>query len=83
MRRGERALWGTGVRTPGELLITDHFVHRDLFPGVVRELCVFGELISPITQDDRDLLPVSERLLELGSGLDRVARPRCRVTPKF
>ncbi|MBC8107124.1 MAG: hypothetical protein H7Z14_11080 [Anaerolineae bacterium] len=69
---GETALFGTGVRTPGELLITDHFVHRDLFPGARRELCVFGELISPTTQDARDLLPVGDRLQQLGRGLDRV-----------
>lgn len=77
---GEMALWGTGIRTPGELLITDHFVHRDLFPGVTRELCVFGELISPMTQDNRDLLPVSESLQELGRGIDRV---RTAEVPRY
>jgi len=69
---GETALFGTGVRTPGELLISDHIVHRDLFPGAVRELRVFGELISPTTQDERDLLPVGDRLQHLGRGIDRV-----------
>ena len=47
-------------------------MHRDLFPGVVRELRVFGELISPTTQDERDLLPVGDRLQHLGRGIDRV-----------
>jgi hypothetical protein len=69
---GETALFGTGVRTPGELLVSDHLVHRDLFPGAQRELCVFGELISPTTQDERDLLPVPERLVHLGRGIERL-----------
>jgi hypothetical protein len=69
---GETALFGTGVRTPGEVLISDHFVHRDLFPGVTRELCVFGELISHTSQDERDRLPVGDRLQSLGRGIDRV-----------
>jgi hypothetical protein len=69
---GETALFGTGVRTPGELLISDHIVHRDIFPGVERELCVFGELISPTTQDERDRLPVADRLVRLGRGIERV-----------
>src|SRR4051812_47461108 len=38
------ATFGTGVRTPTELLISDQLVHRDLYPNVERELCVFGEL---------------------------------------
>jgi hypothetical protein len=71
-RPGEVALWATGVRTPGEVLISDHFVHREMFPGVARELRVFGELISNTTRDERDRLPVAERLLHLGRGLDRV-----------
>ena len=48
-REGEVALFGTGVRTPTELLISDHFVHKDLWPGVPRELRVFGEMISATT----------------------------------
>jgi hypothetical protein len=69
---GETALFGTGVRTPGELLISDHIIHRDVFTGVQRELRVFGELIYPTTQDERDLLPVADRLQNLGRGIDRV-----------
>ena len=69
---GEFALWGTGVRTPGEVLISDHFVHRAMFPNVTRELRVFGELISNTTRDERDRLPVAERLQHLGRGVERV-----------
>lgn len=69
---GETAFFGTGVRTPAELLISDHFVHRELFKGVERELCVFSELISPTTRDERDRLPVSERVQSLGRGMGRI-----------
>jgi hypothetical protein len=69
---GETALFGTGVRTPAELLISDHFVHRDLFKGVQRELCVFSELISPTSRDERDRVPVSERIQSLGRGTGRI-----------
>jgi hypothetical protein len=69
---GEFALWGTGVRTPGEVLVSDHFVHREMFPAVERELRVFGELISNTTRDERDRLPVAERVHHLGRGLERV-----------
>jgi hypothetical protein len=71
-RKGEVALFGTGVRTPGEVLVSDHFVHREMFPGVTRELRVFGELISNTTQDERDVLPTPERIVSLGRGLERV-----------
>jgi hypothetical protein len=69
---GEIALFGSGVRTPGELLLSDHLVHRDLWAGAPRELCVFGELISNTTQDERDRLPVPESLQYLGRGLERI-----------
>ena len=71
-RPGERALFGHGVRTPAEVLINDHLIHQNLWPGVTRELCVFSELISDTTQDDRDLLRVPETVRELG----RVGRRR-------
>lgn len=71
-RSGEVAHFGTGIRTPSELLISDHIVHRDLFPGSKRELRVFSELVSSTTRDDRDILEVSESLQHLGRGLDRV-----------
>ncbi|MBI5866622.1 MAG: hypothetical protein HZB38_19315 [Planctomycetes bacterium] len=69
---GEDAMFGTGVRTPSELLIYDHIVHKDLFPKVQRELRVYSELISPTTRDVRDRLPVSEKVQHLGRGLDRI-----------
>lgn len=69
---GEHAMFGTGVRTPAEMLICDQFVHRDVFPGAERELWVLSELISPTTQDERDRLRVSERIQDLGRGLGRV-----------
>lgn len=68
----EDAMFGVGVRTPAELLLCDHFVHKDIFPGVVRELCVFSELVSPTTRDPRDRLPVGEKIQSLGRGLGRI-----------
>ncbi|MBX3118565.1 MAG: hypothetical protein KF784_05840 [Fimbriimonadaceae bacterium] len=69
---GEFAHFGTGVRTPCELLVSDHIVHKSLFPNAKRELRVYGELISSTTRDERDRLDVSEELQHLGSGLSRV-----------
>lgn len=66
---GELFAIGAGVRTPAELLVSDHFVHRDLFPDVEREVCVFNELVSPTAHDDRDLLSVDVSLDFLGTGL--------------
>ncbi len=71
--QNRRAHFGAVVRTPSEVFLMDHFVHRDLFPGVERELAVFGELNSPVTLDDEDLLPVSETIEYRGLGA-RVAR---------
>ncbi len=62
------ALFGTGVRTPGEMLVCDQFVHRSLFRTERHELRVFSELISPTTRDPRDRLPVSETVQHLGRG---------------
>ncbi|MCA9730240.1 MAG: hypothetical protein KC729_21325, partial [Candidatus Eisenbacteria bacterium] len=73
--QNKRAHFGAVSRTPSELFLLDHFVHRDLFPGVERELCVFGELNSPVTQDDDDLLPVSEQIESLGTGLGSARTP--------
>lgn len=69
---GEDAMFGTGSRTPAELLICDQFVHRDLFPGAARELRVYSELISPTTRDERDRLRVSETVHHLGRGIARI-----------
>ena len=70
---GERAHFGAISRTPSEVFLFDHFVHRSLFPGIERELCVFSELNSPVTEDESDLLPVSGAVQFLGRGL-HVAR---------
>lgn len=71
-KEGESAYFGTGCRTPAELLVSDHIVHRSLFPNARRELRVFSELVSVVTRDDRDQISVSETLQQLGSGLQRV-----------
>ncbi len=73
--KDKRALFGVVVRTPGEVLIYDHFVHRDLFRDVERELCVFSELNSPIAQDEDDRLPISEKIECLGSGISVARTP--------
>lgn len=77
---GEDAMFGTGARTPSETLLCDFFVHRDLFGPVQRELRVYSELASPTPRDDRDRLPVSERLLTLGRGLGRI---RTAEAPRY
>ncbi|CAN5442027.1 hypothetical protein BH09PLA1_BH09PLA1_10760 [soil metagenome] len=69
---GETATFGTGVRTPTELLISDQLVHRDLFPGVQRELCVFGELMTQLSRDERDRIPVPEKVQQLGNAADGI-----------
>lgn len=69
---GEPAYFGSGIRTPSELLVSDHIVHRSLFPNARRELRVYSELVSSTTRDDRDLLSVSDSLLELGAGLPKM-----------
>jgi len=69
---GEFATFGTGVRTPTELLISDQLVHRDLFPGVERELCVFGELMTQLSRDERDRIPVPEKVQHLGNATDGI-----------
>ncbi len=69
---GETAMFGTGVRTPCELLVSDQLVHRDLFPDVTRELCVFGELMTQLSRDERDRLPMLEKVQHLGRASDGV-----------
>ncbi len=66
--QSQRAHFGAASRTPSEGLLFDHFVHKDLFPGVKRRLCVFSELNSPVTMAEEDLLPVGESLDHLGRG---------------
>ncbi|MFN8547231.1 MAG: hypothetical protein U0527_04480 [Candidatus Eisenbacteria bacterium] len=65
----QRAHFGSVSRTPSELLLLDHFVHRDLFPEVTRELCVFGEINSPVTMAEDDRLPVGDTIEALGAGV--------------
>ncbi|HVT13403.1 MAG TPA: hypothetical protein VHE55_14145 [Fimbriimonadaceae bacterium] len=69
---GEVAYFGTGIRTPSEVLVCDHIVHRSLFPGVQRELRVYSELASPTARSEADRIEVHERLNDLGFGLHRV-----------
>jgi hypothetical protein len=64
----QRAHFGAASRTPSEVLLFDHFVHRDLFPGVKRQLCVFSELNASVTMAENDLLPVGETLEHPGRG---------------
>jgi hypothetical protein len=70
---GEWAQFGTGVRTPSELLVSDQLVHRDLYPGVTRELRVYGELMTQLSRDERDRLSVAEKVRHLGRASDGIA----------
>jgi hypothetical protein len=67
---GETVMFGTGVRTPCELLVSDQLIHRDLYPNVTRELCVFGELMTQLSRDERDRLPMLEKVQHLGRASD-------------
>jgi hypothetical protein len=69
---GETVSFGTGVRTPSELFVSDLIVHRELFPGAKRELCVFGELMTQLSRDERDRVPVPEKVQELGNAADGI-----------
>lgn len=69
---GETVMFGTGVRTPCELLVSDQLVHRSLYPNVTRELCVFGELMTQLSRDERDRLPMLEKIQHLGRASDGV-----------
>lgn len=71
----KRMLFGAVVRTPSEVFVFDQFVHRGLFPNIERELCVFGELNSPIAQDEHDRLPASETVEHLGRGITAARTP--------
>jgi hypothetical protein len=66
---GQRALFGAISRTPSEVFLYDHFVHKDLFPDAVRDLCVFSELNSAVAQDEEDILPTSDSIQYLGRGM--------------
>lgn len=75
LEAGDRAHFGVGVGTPAEVLICDHFVHKDLFGAVRRELCVFSEVGRPFTFDERDRLRVPEQIQHMGDGLANVHSP--------
>jgi hypothetical protein len=66
-KEGEVSMFGTGVRTPCELLISDQLFHKSLYPIKKRELCVFGELSTQLSRDERDRIPVSETVQYLGT----------------
>jgi hypothetical protein len=63
------AHFGAGIRIPTELLHMDLFVHRSLFPGVQRDLCMFSDLNSDVAFDESDALPIPERIQPLGRGI--------------
>lgn len=71
----KRAHFGTGIGTPAEVVFYDHFVHKSLFEGVTRDLCVFGEMGRPYTFDERDRLRVPEQIQHVGGGLSSVHTP--------
>jgi len=75
MDEGDHAHFGLGVSTPAEIMISDHFVHKDLFGTVHRELCVFSEVGRPFTFDEQDRLRVPEQIQHLGNGLSNVHSP--------
>jgi hypothetical protein len=63
------AHFGTGIRTPAELLHMDMFVHRSLFEGVTREVKIFSDLAQSYAFGEDDALPVPARLTQLGRGV--------------
>lgn len=69
---GERAHFGVGIRTPAESLYYDHWVQRDLFPEVARELCVYGELRSETAHEETDRLRVRDTLAANGFGAKKI-----------
>lgn len=69
---GESATFGTGVRTPCELLISDLIVHKSFYPNASRELIVFSELMTPFSRDDRDRISVPEQIESMGNLADGI-----------
>ncbi|MCP4246032.1 MAG: hypothetical protein GY778_03190 [bacterium] len=65
--------------TPVELLIHDLFVHKDLSYAFSPELFLYSQLPSgpafPTAGRDRGLLPVAERVIDLGGGPPDVVTP--------
>ncbi|MDZ4829573.1 MAG: hypothetical protein SGJ09_05160 [Phycisphaerae bacterium] len=75
-RTGEPA---SAITLPIETLLFDLFVHRSLLEARRPELCVYGRPSGTLSLDPdlrvRQLLPFSERLVELGGSPPQVATP--------
>lgn len=69
------AHFGTGIRTPAEMLHMDMFVHRSLFEGVSREVKVFSDLGQSYAFGEDDVLPVPVKLSHLGRGVSLSQSP--------
>lgn len=83
--KGDTLALGTSVRTPSEVLISDQLVHRDLFPGRCK-LEVYGELISPLSRDPRDLIPIAAEVQRPGTARENLGTaefPRYRELLKL
>lgn len=75
--------FGAGVRIPTERLHMDLFVHRSLFPGVQRDLCMFSDLNSDVAFEDADALPIPERIQPLGRGVALAQTPDIPSYPEL
>ncbi|MBO6513553.1 MAG: hypothetical protein JJ974_06280 [Phycisphaerales bacterium] len=69
------AHFGSGVRTPCELLHYDLFVHTGLFGEVERELKVFSDIASPYSFRESDELQVGDTIKRLGMGISMAQSP--------
>lgn len=68
------------VDEPCRVLVLDDLVHRDIWPHLEPELCVYDTAkngrTTPMDEDrSADLMPTNDRLESLGLGLDRLATP--------
>jgi hypothetical protein len=77
------AHFGAGIRIPTELLHMDLFVHRSLFPGVQRDLCMFSDLNSDVAFEESDALPIPERIQPLGRGVALAHTPDIPAYPEI
>lgn len=69
------AHFGSGVRTPAEMLHYDLFVYKGLFGAVQRDLCVFSDIASPYTFREADELTVGDTITQLGRGISMAQSP--------
>lgn len=79
-RDDQNRFGGIAVRcfTPCEALLCDHYVHRDLFGRMEYKTLRVSEMYRCATGDkehDRMRLPMPERVVFLGTGLDVVSTP--------